>query len=61
MISFLKFAMIIEQKSLDISLDSEKDDDNNIYYFILSALLGGHSIYKKKKIKVNDGGTKTIS
>jgi len=61
MISFLKFAMIIEQKSLDISLDSEKDDDNNIYYFILSALLGGHSIYIKKKIKVNDGGTKTIS
>jgi len=33
--------MIIEQKSLDVSLDSEKDYDNNIYYFILSALLGG--------------------
>jgi len=29
---FLKFAMIIEQKSLDVSLDSEKDYDNNIYY-----------------------------
>jgi len=40
---FLKFAMIIEQKSLDVSLDSEKDYDNNIYYFILSALLGGRS------------------
>jgi len=38
---FLKFAMIIEQKSLNVSLDSEKDYDNNIYYFILSALLGG--------------------
>jgi len=50
---FLKFAMIIEQKSLDVSLNSEKDYDNNIYYFILSALLGGHSIYSK--IKVNDG------
>ena len=49
---FLKFAMIIEQKSLDVSLDSEKDDDN-IYYYILSALLGGRSIYSK--IKVNDG------
>jgi len=35
--------MIIEQKSLDVSLDSEKDYDNNIYYFILSALLGGRS------------------
>ena len=45
--------MIIEQKSLDVSLNSEKDYDNNIYYFILSALLGGHSIYSK--IKVNDG------
>jgi len=45
---FLKFAMIIEQKSLDVSLDSEKDYDNNIYYFILSALLGWRSIYKKK-------------
>ena len=45
--------MIIEQKSLDISLDSEKDYDNNIYYFILSALLGGRSIYSK--IIVNDG------
>ena len=49
---FLKFAMIIEQKSLDVSLDSEKDYDNNIYY-ILCALLGGRSIYSK--IKVNDG------
>jgi len=45
--------MIIEQKSLDVSLDSEKDYDNNIYYFILSALLGGRSIYEK--IKFNDG------
>ena len=44
---FLKLAMIIEQKSLDVSLDSEKDDYNNIYYFILSALLGGaFSIWK---------------
>ena len=51
---FLKFTMIIEQKSLDVSLDSEKDyDNNNIYYFILSALFGGRSIYEK--IKVNDG------
>jgi len=45
---FLKFAMIIEQKSLDVSIDSEKDYDNNIYYFILSALLGRRSIYEKK-------------
>jgi len=51
--------MIIEQKSLDVSLDSEKVYDNNIYYFILSALLGGRSVYEK--IKVNDGETKTIS
>jgi len=50
---FLKFAMIIKQKSLDVSLDSEKNYDNNIYYYILSALLGGRSIYSK--IKVNDG------
>ena len=51
--NFLKFAMIIEHKSLDVSLDSEKDYDNNIYYFILSALLGGRLIYEK--IKLNDG------
>jgi len=38
---FLKFAMIIEPKSLDVSLDSKKDYNGNIYYFILSALLGG--------------------
>ena len=44
--------MIIEQKSLDVSLDSEKEYDNNIYYYILSALLSGRSIYSK--IKVND-------
>jgi len=49
---FLKFAMIIEQKSLNVSLDSEKDYNNNIYYFILSALLGRRSIYEK--IKPND-------
>ena len=47
--------MIIEQKSLNISLDldSEKDYVDIIYYFILSALLGGRSIYSK--IKVKDG------
>jgi len=45
--------MIIKQKSLDVSLDLEKDYDNNIYYIILSALLGGRLIYEK--IKVNDG------
>jgi len=45
--------MIIEQNSLDVSLDLEKDYDNNIYYFVESALLGGRSIYEKK-IKVND-------
>jgi hypothetical protein len=44
--------MIIEQKSLKVSLDSEMDYDNNIYYFILSALFGGRSICEK--IKVND-------
>jgi len=49
--------MIIEQKSLDVSLDSEKDYDNNIYYYILSALLGGRSIYSKIKV----WGTKTIN
>jgi len=44
---FLKFPMIIEQKSLDVSLDSEKDYDINIYYYILSALLGGRfNIFK---------------
>ena len=42
----------MNKKSLDVSLDSEKDYDNNIYYYILSALLGGRSIYSK--IKVND-------
>jgi len=36
---FLKFVIIIEQKFLDVSLDSEKDYDNNIYYFILCALV----------------------
>jgi len=45
--------MIIEQKSLYVSFDSEKDYDNNIYYFILSVLLGWCSIYEK--IKLNDG------
>jgi len=45
--NILKFAMITEQKSLDISFDSGKDYDNNIYYFILSALLDGRSIYEK--------------
>jgi len=39
--------LIIEEKSFDISLDSEKDYDNNIYYFILSGLLGGGVQYMK--------------
>ena len=51
--------MIIEQKSLDVFLDSEKDYDNNIYYYILSALLGRRSIYSK--IKVNDGEQRQLT
>jgi len=51
--------MIIEQKFLDVSLDSEKDYDNNIYYYTLSALLGGRSIYSK--IKVNDGEQRQLA
>ena len=47
--------MITEQKSLDVSLDSEKDYNNNIYYYILSALLGGRSIHKKKKLNLMMG------
>ena len=50
--------MIIEQKSLNVSLDSKKNYDNNIYYFILSALFGGRSIYSK--IKLNDGGQRQL-
>ena len=60
---FLKFAMIIEQKSLDVSLDSEKDYDNNIsksiennVYFdsgvcekVFNFLLGGRSINNSTK------------
>jgi len=49
---FLNFAIIIEQKSMNVSLDSEEDNDNNIYYFILSVLFIGLSIYSK--IKFND-------
>jgi len=48
----LNFAIIIEQKSMNVSLDSEEDNDNNIYYFILSVLFIGLSIYSK--IKFND-------
>jgi len=51
---FLKFAMIIEQKSLDVSLDSEKNYDN-IYYFILSALLGGAGVQYMKKLNLMMG------
>ena len=52
MIYFLKFAMIIEQKPLDVSLDSEYDYDNNIYYFIIECFFNRRSIYEK--IKFND-------
>ena len=45
--------MVIEQKSFDVSLYTEKDYDNNIYYFKLSVLLGGSSIYEN--IKLNNG------
>ena len=41
---FLKFAMIIEQKSLDVSLDSEKDYDNNIYYFMITPRNNGRGV-----------------
>jgi len=41
--------MIIEQRYLDVSLDSEKDYDHNIYYFYIEY----SSIYEKTK--VNDG------
>ena len=51
---FLKFAMIIEQKSLDVSLDSEKDYVNNINYFIFECS-SWRAFNIWKKIKVNDG------
>ena len=46
--------MIIEQKSLDVSLDSEKDYDNNIYYYIFSTFLSGRSIYSKLKLMMGN-------
>ena len=52
---FLKFAMIIEQKSLDVSLDSEKDYDNNIYYFIIELLfLVGVQYIQKLKLMMGN-------
>jgi len=36
--------MIIEQKSLDVSLDSEKDYDNNIYYFMITPRNNGRGV-----------------
>jgi len=57
MISFLNFAMIIEQKSLDVFLNSEKkkekkDYNNNIYYFYIYIECSQY-IYKKKKKQLN--------
>jgi len=52
---YLKFAMIIEQKPLDVSLDSEKDYVNNIYYFIIECSFWRAFNICKKKIIVNDG------
>eukprot|EP00833_Pecoramyces_ruminatium_P002957 jgi/Orpsp1_1/1176989/evm.model.c7180000059745.1 len=43
--------IIVQQKSLDVSLDSEWDYEDNIYYFKLSALLGGCSIHEKLKLE----------
>jgi len=60
MISFLKYAMIIDQKSLDVSLDSEKGIMIIIFIVLYWVLfLAGRSIYEK--IKVNDVEQKTIS
>jgi len=47
--------MIIEQKSLDVSLDSEKDYDNNIYYFIIELLfLVGVQYIQKLKLMMGN-------
>ena len=56
---FLKFSMIIEQKSLDVSLDSEKDYGNNIYYFILQCS-SWRGVQYIKKLKVNDGDQRQL-
>ena len=54
---FLKFAMIIEQKSLNVSFDSEKDYDNNIIISIiiycLHFLVGVQYIQKLKLMTGN--------
>ena len=34
--------LINEQKSLNLSLDSEKDDEDNVKFFVLNFLLGGN-------------------
>jgi len=54
MISFLNFAMIIEQKSLDVSLDSEKKKKKKILikiFFFFFLLFCWPTINKKKKKK----------
>ena len=43
---FINFSLIKEQKSLNVSTESEKDFEDNINFYILCILLGGSAIFE---------------
>ncbi len=42
---FINFSLIVEQKSLDVLTESEKDFEDNINFYVLCILLGGSTIF----------------
>ncbi len=43
---FINFSLIVEQKSLDVLIESEKDFEDNINFYVLYILLGGSTIFE---------------
>ena len=43
---FINLSIIVRQKSLNVSTDSEKDFEDNINFYVLCILLGGNTIFE---------------
>jgi len=43
---FINFYLIVEQKSLNISDEYEKNFEDNINFYVLCILLGGNTIFE---------------
>ena len=51
---YARLNRIINQTSLELTQESERDYEDNINYLLLNVLLGGHSVYRLLRVSNKD-------